>query len=190
MNPAATRVAILVAELMAFFIVTAFAVQFISYAGALEMATGEKPPATFPVIVYDGDRARPDAKNYRVMPWSEWEKLAEKQPGATLLMPEASGKLKLGDNGNADFTAKPDGEARQSVELRWTGSSAEQQVRYTARERTVEPHYFRNITTMTLFIGGAFGFMAGMYLGRVLRRRWLGQPGFIVPASKDSEAPK
>ncbi|HKU69709.1 MAG TPA: hypothetical protein VJQ51_02625 [Burkholderiales bacterium] len=181
MNLTATRVAILIAELMTFFIVTAFAVQFISYAGALEFAAGDKPPATFPVIVYDGDRARPDPKNYRVMPWSEWEKLADKKAGATLLMPEAAGKLKLGEQGNAEFTAKPEGEARQSVDLRWTGNSAEQQVRYNARERTIEPHYFRNITTITLFIGGALGFAAGMYLGRVLRRRWLGQTGYFVP---------
>ena len=181
MNPTATRVAILIAELMTFFIVTAFAVQFISHAGALEMAAGDKPPATFPVIVYQGDRARPDAKNYRVMPWSEWEKLADKQAGATLLMPEAAGKLKLGEQGNAEFTAKPAGEARQAVDLRWTGNSAEQQVRYETDGRSLSPHYFRNITTITLFIGGALGFAAGMYLGRMLRRRWLGQPGYLVP---------
>jgi hypothetical protein len=181
MNPAATRVAILVAELMTFFIVTAFAVQFISHAGALELAPTDPPPAGFPVIVYEGDRAKPDAKNYRVMPWSEWQKLAAGQTGASLLLPQAAGKLKLGDNGTAEFSAKADGEGRQAVDLRWTGNSAEQQVRYTARERTVEPSYFRNITTITLFLGGGLGFAAGMYLGRVLRRRWLGQPGYIVP---------
>ena len=180
MNPTATRVAILIAELMTFFIVTAFAVQFISYAGALELAPTDQPPASFPVIAYEGDRAKPDAKNYRVMPWSEWEKLSARQTAASLLLPEAAGKLKLGEQGNAEFTAKAEGEARQSVDLRWTGNSAEQQVRYTARERSIEPHYFRNITTITLFIGGALGFAAGMYLGRVLRRRWLGQTGYLV----------
>jgi hypothetical protein len=181
MNPTATRVSILIAELMTFFIVTAFTVQFISHAGALELAPTDQPPASFPVIAYEGDRAKPDAKNYRVMPWSEWEKLAATQTGASLLLPEAGGKLKLGDKGSAEFSAKADGEARQSVELRWTGNSAEQQVRYTARERTIEPHYFRNLTTITLFFGGGLGFLAGMYLGRVLRRRWLGQPGYLVP---------
>jgi hypothetical protein len=185
MSPSATRVAILIVELVVFFMVTAFAVQFISYAGALEMTAGDKPPATFPVIVYDGDRTRPDAKNYRVMPWSEWEKLAEKQARATLLMPEAAGKLKLGENGSAAFTAKPDGEASQSVELHWTGNSTEQQVRYVTDGRTLSPRYYRNISTITLFLGGALGFAAGMYLGRVLRRRWIGQAGYIVPKSKD-----
>jgi hypothetical protein len=182
MSPAATRVTILIAELMVFFMVTAFAVQFISYAGALEFAPADQPPASFPVIAYDGDRTKPDPKKYRVMPWSEWEKTAARQAGASLLLPEAAGKLQLGENGNAEFTAKPaDGGARQSVELKWTGSSAEQQVRYATDGRTLSPLYFRNITTITLFLGGGLGFVAGMFAGRVLRRRWIGQTGYIVP---------
>src|SRR4029078_12570927 len=96
MNPTATRVSILVAELMTFFIVTAFTVHFISHAGALELAPTDQPPAGFPVIAYEGDRAKPDAKNYRVMTWSEWEKLGATQEGARLLLPAAGGKIKLG----------------------------------------------------------------------------------------------
>lgn len=180
MSPAATRIAILVAELVVFFLVTALAVQFISHAGALEMAPTDTPPATFPVIAYQGDRARPDAKNYRVMPWSEWQKTGSKQSGTSLLLPEAAGKLKLGDNGSAEFTARPAGESRQSVELRWTGSSSEQQVRYVTDGSTLSPSYFRNLTTITLFLGGIMGFGAGMYVGRLLRRRWMGQPGYIL----------
>jgi hypothetical protein len=180
MSPSAARIAILIAELMVFLIVTTFVVQFISYAGALQLAPTDKPPDNFPVIAYHGDRARPDAKNYKVMPWSEWEKLAGNQPGASLLLPEDSGKLKLGER-SATFTAKADGDSRQSVELYWMGNNTEQQVRYTARERTIEPHYYRNISTTTLFLGGALGFVVGMVVGRILRRRWLAQPGYLAP---------
>lgn len=180
MNPAAARIAVLIAELMVFFIVTALAVQFISHAGALQFAPGDKPPAYFPVIAYDGDRARPDAKHYRVMPWSEWEKLAGTQSGASLVMPEASGKLKLGESNNAEFTATADG-ARQTIELRWTANAIEQQVRYAAEERSLSPQYYRVISSNTLLLGAAAGFIAGLLVGRVLRRRWLAQPGYLAP---------
>ena len=66
MSPSATRIAILITELMVFFIVTAFVTYFISHAGALQLAPTDKPSAFFPVIAYDGNRERPDAKNYLV----------------------------------------------------------------------------------------------------------------------------
>jgi hypothetical protein len=166
---------------MVFFIVTAFAIQFISHAGALQFSPGDKPPAYFPVIAYDGDRTRPDAKRYRVMSWSEWEKLAAEPSGVGLLLPEMSGKLTLGDNNNATFTATPDGEARQAIDLHWTAGNIEQQARYAARERAIEPQYYRTISSNTLLLGAAAGFIAGLFVGRALRRRWLAQPGYLAP---------
>ena len=184
MGPSATRIAILITELVVFFIVTAFTTHFISNAGALRMEPADKPPAYFPVITYDGDRARPDAKNYRVVPWSDWEGLAAKRPGASLLLPEPAGKLSLGDNGSAAFTAAPDGDSRQSVELHWTSQSTEQHVLYSAQARTIEPRHYRTVTTNTLLLGAAVGFVAGLFVGRTLRRRWLAQPGYFAPRAK------
>lgn len=181
MGPSATRIAILITELMVFFIVTAFMTHFISHAGALQLAPTDKPPAYFPVIAYDGDRAHPDAKKYFVVPWSEWEGVAVKRPGASLLLPERAGKIRLGENGNAEFTAAPDGASRQSVDLRWTSNNVEQQVRYIAEERTLSPRYYRTVTTNTLLLGAAAGFIAGLFVGRVMRRRWLAQPGYFAP---------
>ena len=181
MGPSARRIAILITELMVFFIVTAFATQFISHAGALQFAPGDKPPAYFPVIGFDGDRARPDPKNYLVVPWSEWEGLAAKRPGATLLLPERAGKIHFGENNNAEFTAAPDGESRRAVELRWTSNNSEQQVRYVAEAHTLSPQYYRVVTTTTLMLGAAAGFIAGLFTGRVMRRRWLAQPGYFAP---------
>jgi hypothetical protein len=183
MSPSATRIAILIAELMTFLIVTAFTVQFISHAGALQFAEGDKLPAYFPVIAYDGDRARPDQKHYRVMPWGEWEKSAAAKPDASLLLPENSGELKLGESNSAAFTATPDGASRQTIELHWTANNTEQQVRYVAEERSLSPQYYRAITSNTLLLGAAAGFIAGMLLGRALRRRWLAQPGYLAPPS-------
>ena len=181
MGPSATRIAILIAELMVFFTVTAFATHFISHAGALQLTAADKPPAYFPVIAYDGDRAHPDAKKYFVVPWSEWDGVAAKRPGASLLLPERGGKLHLGDNGSAEFTAAPEGKASQSVDLRWTSNNVEQQVRYVAEERTVSPRYYRTVTANTLLLGAAAGFIAGLFTGRAMRRRWLAQPGYLAP---------
>jgi len=184
MGFSATRIAILITELMAFFFVTAFTTYFISHAGALQMTAADTPPAYFPVIAYDGNRERPDAKNYRVVPWSEWEGLAAKRPGASLLLPERSGKIRLGENSEASFTTAPEGESRQSVELTWTGNNGEQQVRYVAQARTIEPRYYRTVTTNTLLLGAAIGFVTGLLSGRVMRRRWLAQPGYFAPGAK------
>ena len=181
MGPSATRIAILIAELMVFLTVTAFSAQFISHAGALQMTPADKPPAYFPVIAYDGDRARPDARHYLVVPWSEWEGLAAKRPGASLLLPERAGKIRIGENGGAEFTAAPDGESRQSVDLRWTSNNTEQQVRYIAEQRTLSPRYYRTVTTNTLLLAAAAGFIAGLFTGRAMRRRWLVQPGYFAP---------
>lgn len=184
MGPSATRISILIVELMVFFTVTAFAAQFISHAGALQMAPGDKPPAYFPVITYDGDRAKPDAKRYRVMPWSEWEALAAKRPEASLLLPERAGKIQLDPDSKATFTATPDGDSRQAVDLTWTGNSAESQVRYLAQARSLSPQYYRTITSTTLLLGAAAGFIAGLFTGRTMRRRWLAQPGYFAPPEK------
>ncbi len=183
MNPAAVRAAILIAELMVFFIVTAFMTYFISYAGALELSPGEAPPAQFPVIAFDGERNRPEPKSYLVVPWSEWEGVAAKRPGASLLLPERAASIQLGTT-EASFTTAAAGESRQNVELTWRSAGGEQQVRYVAQARSIEPRYYRTISTNTFLVGAAAGFVAGLYLGRVLRRRWLSQPGYFAPGAK------
>jgi len=181
MSPAVLRGSILAIELMVFFIVTAFVTYFISHAGALRWESADKPPAFFPVIAYDGNREGPDPKNYLVVPWSEWEGVAAKRPGASLLLPERSGNIQLGENSKASFTAAPDGDSRQAVELTWTVNNGEQQVRYVAQARTVEPRYYRTVSTNTLLLGAAIGFVTGLLAGRAMRRRWLSQPGYYAP---------
>lgn len=182
LNPAAVRAAILIAELVTFFLVTAFITYFISYAGALELSPEEAPPAQFPVIAFDGDRKRPEPKHYLVMPWSEWEGVAAKRPGASLLLPERAARFEFGDT-EASFTTAGAGESRQNVELTWRSAGGERQVRYVAHARSIEARYYRTISTNTFLIGAAAGFVAGLYLGRVLRRRWLVQPGYLAPPS-------
>jgi hypothetical protein len=118
MNPAAARVSILIVELLVFFLVTAFTSQFISHASAIKPAPGEAPPPQFPVLVYQGDRAKPVPSGYRVMPWSEWELLAQRSADASLLLPERAGLVKTGDS-EASFSATEESGSGQSVELKW-----------------------------------------------------------------------
>lgn len=181
MNPSAARVAILIAELMVFLTVTAFTSYFISFASALQPAPGEAPPPQFPIIAYDGDRAKPAPGSYLVVQWSEWEQLAEKRPGASLLLPERSATVQIGDAGEASFTTTEESGSRQSVELRWRTGAGEQEARYVAQARSIEPRFLRTLGTQTLFMGAAVGFIAGLFTGRALRRRWLAQPGYLAP---------
>jgi phosphoserine phosphatase len=132
MTPAAARAAILITELATFFIGTAFLSYFIAFASALEPAAGEAPPAQFPVVVFEGDRAKPDPAHYHVMTWDEWEKRAAQKPGATLLLPDSSATLSLPGNAEASFTSAPAAENRQSVELRWRTGNGEQVARLRA----------------------------------------------------------
>ncbi len=185
MKPAAVRAAILVAELMVFFLVTAFMTYFISHAGSLELSPGEAPPAHFPVIAYDGDRDRPEPRNYLVMPWSEWEGVAAKRPGASLLLPERAARVRLGET-EASFTAAEESETRQNVELTWRSAGGEQQVRYVAEARAISPRYYRTVSTNTLLVGAAIGFVVGLFAGRVMRRRWLAQPGYFAPPTQNN----
>lgn len=180
-SPATARIAVLITELMVFFMVTAMMTYFISYAGALHIVAGESTPAPFPVIAYDGDPKKPDSKNYLVVPWSEWDAVAGKRPGASLLLPEPSGRVRLADGSQATFSSAPQAEGRQSVELNWVNDSGERHVRYVAQAKTIEPSYFRTVTTNTFLLGAAAGFIAGLFVGRALRRRWLAQPGFYTP---------
>jgi hypothetical protein len=183
MNPAVLRAAILVTELMVFFMVTAFTAYFISHASALRFAAGDAPPARFPVIAYDGDRAQPDPGNYLVVPWNEWEAAAGKRPGASLLLPERAATIKIGEAGEASFTLIDQAESRQTVELTVRTAGGEQHVRYVARPGAVEARYMRTLGTQTLLMGAAAGFVAGLIAGRVLRRRLLTRQGYIVPTS-------
>ena len=184
LSPATARIAILITELIVFFIVTALMTFFISYAGALQMAPGDTPSAQFPVIAYEGDRKRPEPKNYRVVPWSEWPALAATLPGASLLLPERSGSIRLGDGSRATFDSVEESESRQAVDLKWLNDGGERHVRYLAQARSIEPRYFRTVTTNTFLLGAAVGFVAGLFVGRVARRRWLAQPGYFAPPAK------
>ncbi|HET9404594.1 MAG TPA: hypothetical protein VFO57_08430 [Burkholderiales bacterium] len=186
MNPAALRAAILAAELLVFFAVTAFMTYFISYAGALHPEPGDAPPAHFPVIAYDGDRKRPEPKGYRVMPWSEWERTAQQRPGASLLLPERNARMPIGET-EVSFTVTADNESRQSVDLTWRTPGGEQQVRYDAQARSIEPRYYRAVSSDTFLIAAGAGFIAGLFVGRVLRRRWLAQPGYFVTTSSQGK---
>jgi hypothetical protein len=182
MNPGAKRVATLITELMVFLVVTAFTAYFISHASALHIEPGEAPPAQFPVIAYDGDRARPDPKNYRVMPWSEWEAFAAGKPGASLLLPErAAANIRIGDAGEASFTATDGAESRQIVELTWRTGGGEQHARYVAQARGIEARYLRTLGSQTLLTGVLVGFVCGLLVGRTLRKRWLALPGRFAP---------
>jgi hypothetical protein len=182
-NPSAVRVGILVVELVVFFIVTAFTAHFISYASALEPAEGAPPPQ-FPVLVYEGDRAKPAPAGYRMVTWSEWEKTAESRPGATLLLPERAATVSFGERGEASFTAAEMPGSRQSVELRWRTGGGEQQARYVAHARGAEAKYLRTLGTQTLLMAAAVGFITGLFTGRAMRRRWLAVPGTLVPPSR------
>jgi len=183
MNPSARRVAILIVELMVFFTVTAFMAHFISHASAIKPGPGEAPPPQFPVIVYEGDRARPGPGGYRVMPWSDWEKLAQRRPDATLLLPERAATVQIGETGEVSFTASEESATRQSVELKWRTGGGEQQAHYIAEARSIEPRLMRTLGTQTLLMGAAAGFIAGLFTGRGMRRRWLAIPGTLVPPS-------
>jgi hypothetical protein len=177
MNPSAARIGILIIELMVFFIVTAFTSYFISHASAIKPAPGEAPPPQFPVIVYDGDRARPAPGGYRVMQWSDWEKLAQGRSHATLLLPERAATVRIGEAGEASFTSIEESAARQSVALKWRTGAGEQEAHYVAQARSIEPRLMRTLGTQTLLMGAAAGFVAGLMTGRALRRRWLAVPG-------------
>ncbi len=181
MNRSVLRAAVLATELVVFLLVTAFTSYFISQASAWQHAQGDAPPARFPVIAYDGDRDRPEQRNYFVVPWSEWPSVAEKRPAASLLLPERAARVTIGDAGQASFTVTDAPESRQAVDLRWRTGGGEQEARYIAQAQSIDPRYLRTLGADTLLMGAAVGFLAGLFTGRSLRRRWLAQPGTIVP---------
>jgi hypothetical protein len=183
MNPAALRAAILVTELLVFFITTALTVNLLSHAGALEFNEGDAPPPAFPVVAYDGDRGRPSSAGYLVVPWSDWEATAGKRPGASLLLPERAATLRFRES-EASFVATEERDARQDVALTWRSAGDEHHVRYVAQARTLSPRYYRKLGVNTFLVGAIIGFIAGLYVGRVLRRRWLSQPGYFAPPSQ------
>jgi len=175
MNPFTVRLAILITELLVFLMVTALMTYFISFASAPEFPAGATPPAEFPVLVYDGDRARPEPKQYRVARWNEWRELAERQPAASLLLPERTRVLQIGEN-VATFNVTEDIKTRQTVELLWRTGDEERRTRYTTDGRSVEPREFRTITTKTVILGGMAGCAAGLLIGQLLRRRIAQRP--------------
>lgn len=173
MNPAYLRAAVLAIELVVFFLVTAFTSYFLSHAAAWRHGQDDKPPARFPVIAFEGERERPRAQNYFVVPWNEWQAAIEKRPAATLLLPERSATIQLEDGGKASFTVTDVPGSGQVVELKWRTGSGEQHASYLAQAGSIEPRYLRTLGTDTFLTGAAVGFLTGLFTGRALRRRWL-----------------
>ncbi|MGH8702591.1 MAG: hypothetical protein ACREVR_15680 [Burkholderiales bacterium] len=186
MSPAVLRAGVLAAELAVFLMVTAFTSYFISHASAWQHAPGEAPPARFPVIAFEGDRDRPEPRNYFVVPLGEWQGVSEKRPAATLLLPERGATITMDDGGAASFTVAGEPGSRQAVELTWRTGGGEQKASYIAQAGSIEPRYLRTLGTQTLLMGAAVGFLTGLFTGRALRRRWLAQPGTFAPPTQNN----
>jgi hypothetical protein len=180
-SPTVLRAAVLATEVAVFLLVMASTSYFISQASAWQPEHGDAAPARFPVIAYEGDRERPEPRNYFVVLWGEWPSVAEKRPGATLLLPERAATVKVGDAGEAAFKVTDAPGSRQAVDLNWRTGTGEQEARYVVDAKSIEPRYLRTLGTDTLLMGAAVGFLAGLFTGRALRRRWLAQPGHVVP---------
>jgi hypothetical protein len=171
-NPVTLRAVILVTELTVFFTMTVMATFLISHSSALRFVEEERPPDAFPVLVYAGDRQRPVPENYRVVPWSEWPRLAGEHPGASLIPPETAGTIDLGEDSRATFSVSSEN-ATQTVELTWTVGTDEYHTRYVVHAAHIEPLYYRTMGGRTFLMGALVGFLAGVVVGRGLRRRLL-----------------
>jgi hypothetical protein len=179
MNPIVLRGLILATEVLVFLLVTVVGASFVAHALAQRFAESEPPPAEFPVVVFEGDRARPEPQHYRVVRWSEWPRLAEERPQASLLLPETRRSLQLADGGRAAFTASEAGESGQTVELDYAAGERALVAVYSARAREISPRYLRTSSTNTFLMGALLGFFVGVMVGKALRRTVL--PRFELP---------
>jgi hypothetical protein len=66
------------------------------------------------------------------------------------------------------------------VELNWRTGGGEHVARYVARADGVEPRYLRMLGTNTFLGGAVIGFLAGVMVGRALRRRLLARPAYVA----------
>lgn len=172
-SPNLARGLVLAAELVVFLLVTVAMANFISYASADRFGESDAPPADFPVLVFEGDRANPGPKDYSVVPWSEWQSTRERRPDASLLLPEQSGSLQLPDHARAKFNVTEGDESQQTVELTWVVGERERHAVYLAQAREIKPRYVRSSGTATFLFAAIVGFLAGVWFGKVLRRRYL-----------------
>ena len=67
------------------------------------------------------------------------------------------------------------------MELTWRTGAGEQYARYVAQERGIEARYLRTLGSQTLLMSVLAGFVAGLMVGRTLRRRLLVQPATFTP---------
>lgn len=163
----------LAAELSVFLLVTVALAAFLSHAGAERFQDSDAVPPNFPVLVFDGDRARPRPGDYSVVAWSEWPALRDRRPMASLLPPEPAGDFALPDGARARFRMSVESDARPQVELWWTSGERERHTVYLAGETEISPRYARSTTTSNFLIAAIVGFLAGLATGRFLRRRYL-----------------
>jgi hypothetical protein len=181
MNPVLIRGFILAAEILTFLVVTVAGANFISRAAAEHFGESDPPSPEFPVLVFEGDRARPEPKHYSVMAWSEWESAARTRPSASLLAPERERILQLADGARAKFNVVEGGDAQQTIELNWTSGDREQVAIYSARAREIRPRYLRKSGTNTYLLAALLGFFTGMMTGKALRRSLLAPRGPYLP---------
>jgi hypothetical protein len=98
-----------------------------------------------------------------------------------LLLPERAATIKISDTSEAEFAATDEAESKQAVELTWRTGGGEQYARYVAQARAIEPRYLRTLGSQTFLMSVLVGFVCGLLVGRVLRKRWLAVPGTFAP---------
>jgi len=172
-SPTFARALVLAAELAVFFLVTVAMANFIAYASADRFGESDAPPADFPLLVFEGDRASPGPKDYSVVTWSEWQAVRESRPAASLLLPETSRSLQLAGQARAKFSVTEGDESQQTVELNWVVGDRERYAVYVAQAGEIRPRYARSSGTVTFLFAAIIGFLAGMWVGKLLRRRYL-----------------
>ena len=154
---------------------------FSSVRGCAGTVTGEARRAVSG-HAFDGEGTGRD-EELPGLPWIEWEGGADKRP-AEPAAAERAASIQIGAIERR--SPRRGRRIRQNVELTWRSAGGEQQVRYVAQARSIEPRYYRTISTNTFLVGAAAGFVAGLFLGRVLRRRWLTQPGYFAAPTQNN----
>lgn len=171
----AFRLALFLAQCLAFLSVAGISAKLSSYVMAETYQRGDVPRGHFPVVAWLPRGADSPPADYQLVRWSDIEETRRRYPQAIFHLPQTEGRFALPRQGDfaphVRFRVLESTGSGQLIEVVWNDDDYEVYGKYLADGSSLRPLYFRIWGAGNMLVGLVPGLVAAWLLGWVMRRK-------------------
>jgi hypothetical protein len=175
------RIGLVIIQICIFVVIIAITGEAYSKFTAETYSPGAAPNSHFPVIAVLPQGADSKAAQYQLLRWSEFESARGRQPQMSFSLPQPNGRFKLPERKGFEptvvFKVLETTNSGKLVDVAWYDDDYQRYARYVVDGVSVRPTYYREMNAGMTFLGIIPGLIVAWFVGWIVRRRWLKDPG-------------